>query len=52
MIFRRIHLQDFEECHSDWMVPKMKGTHDFDNAYHLRKLSLSKSLINGLKDFS
>jgi len=23
----------------------------FDNAYHLRKLSLSKSLINGLKDF-
>ena len=23
----------------------------FNNAYHLRKLSLSKSLINGLKDF-
>tara|TARA_B000000441_G_C21683774_1_gene315133 strand:+ start:20 stop:154 length:135 start_codon:yes stop_codon:yes gene_type:complete len=40
----------------------MKGTYQkaaknqwaiifFDNAYHLRKLSFSKSLINGLKDF-
>ena len=27
------------------------GNYFFDNAYHPLKLSLSKSLINGLKDF-
>ena len=63
MIFRKIHLQVFEpirstellspenERNSSKSCKKSMGNIFFDNDYHLRKLSLSKSLINGLEDF-